>query len=43
VPRELEDQVIQLALEKATGEKVVRKAIEAGMTSTEAFRKFGIL
>jgi hypothetical protein len=30
-------------LEKARGEKVVRKAIEAGMSSTDAFRKFGIL
>ncbi len=43
VPRPVEDEVIRLAVEKATGEKVVRKAIEAGMTSTEAFRKFGIL
>ena len=30
-------------LEKARGEKVVRKAIEAGMTTTAAFKKFGIL
>ncbi len=43
VPRKVEEEVLRLALEKATGEKVVRKAIEAGMTSTEAFRKFGIL
>ncbi len=43
VPRKVEDEVIRLAVEKATGEKVVRKAIEAGMSSTEAFRKFGIL
>ncbi len=43
VPRKVEDEVIALAVEKATGEKVVRKAIEAGMTSTDAFRKFGIL
>jgi regulator of RNase E activity RraA len=43
VPRKVEDEVIARAVEKATGEKVVRKAIEAGMTSTEAFRKFGIL
>jgi len=43
VPRAVEDEVIRLAVEKATGEKVVRKAIEAGMTSTEAFHKFGIL
>jgi regulator of RNase E activity RraA len=43
VPRKVEDEVIRLAVEKATGEKVVRKAIEAGMSSTEAFCKFGIL
>ncbi|MGN6643071.1 MAG: RraA family protein, partial [Verrucomicrobiota bacterium] len=30
-------------LEKARGEKVVRKAIEGGMTATAAFKKFGIL
>ncbi len=43
VPRAVEDETIRLAVEKATGEKVVRKAIEAGMSSTEAFHKFGIL
>jgi regulator of RNase E activity RraA len=43
IPRSVEEQVIELALAKATGEKVVRKAIEAGMSSTEAFRTFGIL
>ena len=43
IPRKVEDQVIELAIKKATGEKVVRKAIEAGMSSTEAFKKFGIL
>jgi regulator of RNase E activity RraA len=43
VPRRVEEEVIDKALKKASGEKVVRKAIEAGMSSTEAFRKFGIL
>jgi len=43
IPSKVEDEVLALALEKASGEKVVRKAIEAGMTSTEAFRKYGIL
>jgi len=43
IPRKHEDEVLQLALTKATGEKVVRKAIEAGMSSTDAFRKYGIL
>lgn len=43
IPKELEDEVIGKALEKAKGEKVVRKAIEGGMSATEAFAKFGIL
>ena len=43
VPREMEDEVIQKALEKARGEKKVRKAIEGGMSATEAFAAFGIL
>lgn len=43
VPRELETEVIRRALDKARAEKVVRKAIEAGMTTTDAFKKYGIL
>ncbi len=43
IPRAVEDEVVELALKKAAGEKVVRKAIEAGMSSTDAFRKYGIL
>lgn len=43
IPKALEVDVITRALEKARGEKVVRKAIEGGMSATEAFRKFGIL
>jgi 4-hydroxy-4-methyl-2-oxoglutarate aldolase len=43
IPRKVEDEVIARAVEKAAGEKVVRKAIEAGMSSTAAFRKYGIL
>jgi regulator of RNase E activity RraA len=43
VPRAVEREVLEKALEKARGEKVVRKAIEGGMSSTEAFRKSGIL
>src|SRR5438093_602065 len=43
VPRALEAEVVARALEKARGEKVVRKAIEGGMTATEAFKVFGIL
>lgn len=43
VPRALEEAVIAGALEKARGEKTVRAAIEGGMTTTEAFRRYGIL
>jgi len=43
VPRDLERTVIVRALEKARGEKVVRRAIEAGLSATAAFKKFGIL
>jgi 4-hydroxy-4-methyl-2-oxoglutarate aldolase len=43
VPRDLECEVIARSLEKARGEKIVRKEIENGMSATEAFRRFGIL
>ena len=43
IPRALIPEVIGKSLEKARGEKVVRKAIENGMSATEAFRTFGIL
>ena len=43
IPRHLETEVIERALEKARGEKLVRADIEAGCSSTEAFRKYGIL
>jgi len=43
VPRAVEQEVITRALEKARGEKVVRKAIEGGLSATAAFKKFGIL
>jgi len=35
--------VLEKALAKARGEKLVRRAIEGGMSSTAAFRQFGIL
>lgn len=43
IPKKVKDEVIEKALEKAAGEKLVRKAIEGGMTATAAFEKFGIL
>jgi regulator of RNase E activity RraA len=43
VPKAVEAEVIERALAKARGEKMVRKEIEAGMNSTAAFKKYGIL
>ena len=43
VPAKIEGEVIERALAKARGEKKVRKEIEAGMSSTAAFKKYGIL
>jgi len=43
VPREREDEVVGLAMEKARGEKLVRREIEAGSTAAAAFAKYGIL
>lgn len=43
VPHEIEDEVIEAALEKASTENVVRRSIEAGMSSTEAFARYGVL
>jgi regulator of RNase E activity RraA len=43
VPRQAEAEVFAGAIEKARGEKTVQKAIQAGMSAAEAFRKFGIM
>lgn len=43
VPREVEREVFDGAISKARGEKTVQKALEDGMSSAEAFRKFGIM
>lgn len=43
IPKEAEEEIISLALEKARGEKLVAKAIQDGMSAVEAFRKFGIM
>jgi regulator of RNase E activity RraA len=43
IPQKHEKQVVEKALIKIRGEQVVRQEIENGMTSTEAFRKYGIL
>jgi regulator of RNase E activity RraA len=43
VPAEAEKEVFAKALEKARGEKLVRKAIEEGSSAVEAFQKYGIM
>jgi regulator of RNase E activity RraA len=43
VPQAAEEDVFTRALEKARGEKLVKKAIEGGMSAVEAFARFGIM
>lgn len=43
IPRRHERQVLERALKKARTENVVRKAIEAGMSSTAALKKYRVL
>ncbi|GMB79716.1 RraA family protein [Shinella zoogloeoides] len=43
IPREAEKEAISLALEKAETENKVRLAIEAGMSTVEAFECFGVM
>ncbi|CCN35602.1 putative Demethylmenaquinone methyltransferase [Vibrio nigripulchritudo SO65] len=43
IPKEIEEEVISKALEKVRGESEVRKALENGMSTVEAFERFGIM
>ena len=43
IPRQIEGEVIRRALEKVDGEKMVQRAIEQGMSASEAFKKYGIM
>lgn len=43
IPQEIEEEVIEKAYEKATGEKTVGNAIRNGMSAKEAFTKYGIM
>lgn len=43
IPKAIENEVIEGALEKAMGEKKVQRAIENGMGAKEAFDTFGIM
>lgn len=43
VPRAAEDEAFRRALEKVRGEDLVRRALEEGMGTEEAFARFGIM
>jgi regulator of RNase E activity RraA len=43
IPREVEEEAVQRAYEKASGEKTVGNAIKAGMGVKESFEKYGIM
>jgi regulator of RNase E activity RraA len=43
IPQHDEIDIISLAIEKARGEKLVKKAIENGMSARAAFKKYGIM
>lgn len=43
VPRDVEEEAFRGAYEKATGEKLVKRKIEEGMSATEAFETYGIM
>ncbi|WP_207429370.1 RraA family protein [Pedobacter sp. SYSU D00535] len=43
IPKEAEKEAFSGAIEKARGEKLVQKALEEGMSTVDAFKKFGIM
>ncbi len=43
IPRDVEVEVFTKAMEKARGEKAVRKALEEGSSAVVAFEKYGIM
>jgi 4-hydroxy-4-methyl-2-oxoglutarate aldolase len=43
IPQDIESEVIEKSLEKASTENTVRDAIEKGMSATEAFATYGVL
>lgn len=43
IPKEIAGEVVEKSIEKAGKEKGLRKAVEDGMSVTEAFEKFGVL
>ena len=43
IPRDIEDEVIESAVEKMRAEDVVRESIASGMSAGQAFEKYGVL
>jgi regulator of RNase E activity RraA len=43
VPKQIEKEAFEGAIEKARGEQLVKKALENGMSTIDAFEKFGIM
>jgi regulator of RNase E activity RraA len=43
IPREAEEEAFRRALEKVRGEQLVRQALEAGESASDAFARFGIM
>lgn len=43
IPREVEAEVVTLALQKVATENEVARAIKSGMSTVEAFEKFGVM
>ncbi|MEO6001075.1 MAG: RraA family protein [Chitinophagaceae bacterium] len=43
IPKAAEREALTRAIEKARGEKLVQKALEEGMSTVDAFKKFGIM
>jgi regulator of RNase E activity RraA len=43
IPRQAEEEIFSRAIEKARSEKLVRRAIEEGMSAVKAFETFGVM
>ena len=43
IPKDIEEEIIMEALEKANGEKIVKAKIGEGMSACDAFAKYGII
>ena len=43
VPQQVEDEVFAKAMEKVSGENVVRNALAAGLSTVEAYKHYGIM